>query len=132
MGCQGNANRTKPKHFSDKMKFHKIDHNHKEKEDNNIISEQRCSCPLCDSPSWTIPFQALAPERDGLRRMDRMCCKVNCLGKLWFIYKLPDRIARGDITAQTTVEGYTRNYFPHHLFLTGGAERMFSFTAHMG
>lgn len=40
-------------------------------------------------------------------------------------------MAREDATAQTTQEGCTRNYFPHHLSLTDGAERMFSFTAHM-
>lgn len=91
MGCQGNVIRTKLKHLSDKMKFHKIDHNHKKKEGENFISEQRCSGLLCDSPNWTIPFQALAPQREKLRRMHRMCCKVNCLGKLWFIYKLQEK-----------------------------------------
>lgn len=79
-------------------------------------------------PNRNIPFQALAL----LRRMHRMCCKVNCLGKLLFIYKLQDRIAREEVTAQTTLERYSRNYFPHHLALTDGAERMVSFTAHMG
>lgn len=132
MGCQGNVNRTKPKHFSDKVKFHKFNYIHVKKEDKNTISEQRCSAPLCDFLNWNIPFQALAPQRDKLRRMHRMCCKVNCLGKLWFIYKLQDRIAREEVTAQATLEEHTRNYFPHHLSLTDGAERMVSFTAHMG
>lgn len=54
------------------------------------------------------------------------------LRKALFIYKLQDRIAREEVTAQTALEGYTRNYFPHHLSLTDGAESMGSFTAHMG